>query len=326
MRTFLTVLLFCVTTQAFALTPSQIRQPNETWQEAAEKHLSLSDLARGEHSLSARAAAGALRDLKLSEIPKWNVSQNVSQMQAEFERVRDLRFLILPEMRDFLRRIPWLYPDDGCYMRAEAMGEEIEKGSFPRPKKLFIFGDLSLRTRNSPDHWIYWWYHVAPVIYENDQSPQIENEKDSDLGLDRVYVFDPAIEPRHPLRLKAWIRSLGSNFEDAKLSLCDPTAYEPSSNCLGPTSNSAQRAQKDAPRFLRAEWYRLKDLDRNPRQELGEDPPWKRAERKMTEGKVPVAKRGESVKLELNGPIEDSFTALQETSPASGGNGEARER
>jgi hypothetical protein len=39
-----------------------------------------------------------------------------------------------------------------------------------------------------------------------------------------------------------------------------------------------------------------------------------------------VAKRGESVKLELNGPIEDSFTALQETSPASGGNGEARER
>lgn len=209
--------------------------------------------------------------LPLDEIPQWDIAPDApgtGAAQKEFERVRNLRFLTLPEMASFLRRIPWFYPDDGCYMRAELTAEELEKGNYPAPKKLFVFGDLALKTANSPEGWVYWWYHVAPVIYlgpSHQGSPRSE---------ENVYVFDPAMNIKHPIRLKIWVQSMVGDVRRAKLSLCDETAYSPSSQCHPKNSDAAERAMKDAPRFLRSEWFRLKGLDRDPRKELSDQPPW----------------------------------------------------
>jgi hypothetical protein len=58
--------------------------------------------------------------------------------------------------------IPFRYPDEGCWARAHEMcriiiasGEEV--------CKLWIYGDLEVKTRNNPDCRVLWICHVAPT-------------------------------------------------------------------------------------------------------------------------------------------------------------------
>lgn len=74
----------------------------------------------------------------------------VSAQSEGFRSLRDARWLTMPGMRDFKRRSSWLYPDDGCFARAALGGQKLESWDYPRPKKLFIFGDLEVKTANSP--------------------------------------------------------------------------------------------------------------------------------------------------------------------------------
>jgi hypothetical protein len=189
-------------------------------------------------------------------------------------------------MKSFLRRIPWLYPDDGCYVRAELASEEIAQGdgvhaAYPVPKKIFVFGDLALKTENSPEGWVYWWYHVAPVVYlKQPAGPTSPAQPAPTAGRseENVYVLDPSMNPKHPTRLKIWVESMIGQTRLAKVSLCDATSYGPSSKCH-PTDATAglsvaQKAGEDVQRFLRSEWYRIKGLGRDPRKELSDQPPW----------------------------------------------------
>jgi hypothetical protein len=59
--------------------------------------------------------------------------------------------------------IPFLYPDNGCWIRAHKMcylmtdvGED--------PEKVWIRGNLVVPTPNHPDCMVSWWYHVAPIL------------------------------------------------------------------------------------------------------------------------------------------------------------------
>lgn len=267
--------------------PSQTRPKDVPWEKMAEAYGASVQVQSGEldsnvsaPSLSAYDARVRYSKLPLEEIPEWNGSPDGAELQKEFERVRDLRFLALPEMKSFLRRIPWLYPDDGCYVRAELATEEIAKGElshggYPVPKKLFVFGDLALKTENSPEGWVYWWYHVAPVVYIKQPAQTVQATQRSE---ENVYVLDPSMNPKHPIRLKIWVESMIGQTRLAKVSLCDAISYGPSSIChpkdttAGP--NVAQKANEDVQRFLRNEWFRIKGLGRDPRKELSDQPPW----------------------------------------------------
>lgn len=59
--------------------------------------------------------------------------------------------------------IPFLYPDDGCWGRAHEMCRlMIAMGLSPR--KVWIDGSLHTPTRNNPDCFVNWGWHVAPTL------------------------------------------------------------------------------------------------------------------------------------------------------------------
>jgi hypothetical protein len=96
---------------------------------------------------------------------------------------------------------PFVFPDDGCWARAERMCENLEKGGFPAMAgKVWIYGNLVARNRNHPGCSVRWDWHVAPVV---------------SVGNSRYRVFDPAIDDRGPLPYDEW-RSRISGVRDVR--------------------------------------------------------------------------------------------------------------
>jgi hypothetical protein len=67
--------------------------------------------------------------------------------------------------------IPFLYPDDGCWIRAHIMCHLMRTGG-PNtttnppedPEKVWIQGSLNAPTANHPDCRVIWYWHVAPTL------------------------------------------------------------------------------------------------------------------------------------------------------------------
>jgi hypothetical protein len=59
--------------------------------------------------------------------------------------------------------IPFLYPDDGCWGRAHEMsGRIVNVGN--GPGKVWNYGNLRVNTRNNPNCYVRWGWHVAPIL------------------------------------------------------------------------------------------------------------------------------------------------------------------
>ncbi|MEG4323259.1 MULTISPECIES: protein-glutamine glutaminase family protein [unclassified Microcoleus] len=59
--------------------------------------------------------------------------------------------------------IPFLYPDDGCWGRAHSMARRIVSvGNVPG--KVWNYGNLRANTRNNPNCYVRWGWHVAPIM------------------------------------------------------------------------------------------------------------------------------------------------------------------
>jgi hypothetical protein len=59
--------------------------------------------------------------------------------------------------------IPFLYPDDGCWARASEMCRLMFNMGL-KPRKLWIQGSLHASTRNNPNCFVDWGWHVAPTL------------------------------------------------------------------------------------------------------------------------------------------------------------------
>jgi hypothetical protein len=72
---------------------------------------------------------------------------DAATMQKSFEFARDEK----PHTDEALRprRATWLYPDDGCFVRAVVAADLISQKSMVQPMKIFAFGTLSVKTANS---------------------------------------------------------------------------------------------------------------------------------------------------------------------------------
>jgi hypothetical protein len=69
--------------------------------------------------------------------------------------------------------IPFLYPDDGCWARAHEMCRlMIAAGA--KPKKVWIDGHLHTLTKNNPQCFVGWGWHVAPTICVRHRFRQVE--------------------------------------------------------------------------------------------------------------------------------------------------------
>lgn len=181
-----------------------------------------------------------------------------SELQARFKKIRDARFLVQKKQANFPRRSSWLYPDDGCFARAAMANRNVFRWFHPIPNKVFAFGNLRVKTKNSPRGSVSWWYHVAPIV-------EVRGEK---------FVLDPAIDPDHPLRLEEWLARMG-NPQKIKVSICGSGTYSPGDNCQKETDGVEARAQRAQEKYLTLEWNRLVKLGRSTENELGDLPPWK---------------------------------------------------
>lgn len=211
----------------------------------------------GQHqkSQSAYDSATPYDEIDISEIPNWD---NNDFLRTGFDNVRNIRFLQTNSRPKFLRRSSWFYPDDGCFARAQLMNINFRNWKYQKiPAKIFVFGNLNVKTPNSPNGYVSWWYHVAPII-------KIENIP---------YVLDPAIDPKSPQKLDQWILKQVDDLRDVKVALCSSNTYGPSEPCNS-SSYPDEIAVNDQLDYLEYEWERLIDLKRNPELELGDEPPW----------------------------------------------------
>lgn len=237
---------------SFAKTPtSAVRHPHENYIDF------LKDTTRAE-SPELETAVSARKDLHTQ--PWMNMPVNdvdPLMLQDLFEKIRDDR--PLKDTRGNLRRLTWLYPDDGCYARSAMVQKKLETKPYRGFQQIFIFGNLTLATQNHPTGQVSWWYHVAPIIR-------------TDFGF---FVFDPAIQPTHPLPLEKWLNQFVTSRMDTRVSICSHSTYMPDSLCITSEPieySSAYREESET--YLELEWQRIKHLGRNPEKDLGAEAPW----------------------------------------------------
>lgn len=193
-----------------------------------------------------RTSVSKMRWTKVPEV-------SASELQDIFEKIRDHKPLF--DQGGRARRLTWLYPDDGCYARAEMMAGEMSRSGHHQPMKIFVFGNLAVDSPFALGGRVYWWYHVAPVLRVGH----------------KVYVLDPAIDSSGPLLVDNWLGRMNSRVE---VSVCSVQSYDPESPCFGGGPGQLNRAQRDEEFFLGAEWQRVLDLGRSPEDDLGGRPPW----------------------------------------------------
>jgi hypothetical protein len=239
---------------------SAVRYENETYEEAVRRHSEIHRRRNPEAIDSAIPSAQGSQvpvdRADLSRIPVWNDVE----ITQHFERTRDLRFLATADRPGFSRRLSWLYPDDGCYARAELVSSKADEWLHKRPYRIFSFGNLMVTSPNYPTGKVTWWYHTVPIV------------KRASTG--EPVVFDAAIDPKRPIPWKQWLGLQVSNLNDARVSVCDGNTYGPEHPCFGAPARTAEALSDERVRFLGREWSRQVEMLRDPLRVLGDFPPW----------------------------------------------------
>ncbi|MES2854752.1 MAG: protein-glutamine glutaminase family protein [Bdellovibrionota bacterium] len=183
---------------------------------------------------------------------------NFEEMLADFKLIRDERDLIADDNSSFSRRNPYLYPMDGCWVRAAHMNHILTENGRPVLPKIFVFGNLSVDSPYSQQGKILWVYHVAPGATLNGE----------------IYLFDPSIEPATPIRLDDWLSRMGVSRISSEIQICNSRTYDTSDSCVLPGSEEQRRFDFEIQSYLSLEWDNLEKLNLNPLVLLGEKPPW----------------------------------------------------
>ncbi|MEI6333906.1 MAG: protein-glutamine glutaminase family protein [Methylococcaceae bacterium] len=91
--------------------------------------------------------------------------------------------------------IPFLYPDDGCWGRAHEMTRLISSvGNVPG--KVWNYGNLRANTRNNPNCFVRWGWHVTPIL--------------AVTGWSEYVVVDPSMFAK-PVKVSEWKKAQQDN-------------------------------------------------------------------------------------------------------------------
>jgi hypothetical protein len=210
------------------------------------------------------------RQKLLGTVALW---PNYQVIQANFEKLRDLRYFQDDEIANFPRRISWLFPDDGCWTRASAVIRDLFGpfnnlvNAYERPSKVFAFGNLCANTPNAPDGYVSWWYHTAPIV--------------RDAETNQTYVLDPSMDPYHPMTMEKWAEAIastsgrcsGSVSNVDSFNICNGYGTAPYDACQSGYDNetSSMLMQRE---YQYYEKERQISLGRDPEKVLGDLPPW----------------------------------------------------
>lgn len=236
--------------------PSASRLPDEKFTVARARHVPTQPQNMNIPAGSAWGVAVRYEKLDFSKVTDIGSLEKLNRI---FAYIRDSKFINKQTGSISTRRLSWLFPDDGCYVRAGLASHFLNKQSVPDTQKLFAFGDLAVKSNNHPDGVVRWWYHVVPIYRVGNQG----------------YVIDPSIDPRGPMLAEEWKKAMEINVPAEKFAICKTQIVSPEDNCSNPRGQSYESLIREQQGFLDQEWTRVQSLGRNPQQELGDSPPWK---------------------------------------------------
>ncbi len=226
-------------------------------------------------------------DLDFTGVPVWTDAE----IWAVFEATRDARELDdnyspAPAPTYNPRRISWLYPNDGCFARAQQVIGLADDDGFTgarAPYKLWAFDKLgALRLQVDTDNsatgvggHVNWNWHVVPLV-QNTAGDYI--------------VMDAALNPCGPLDWEDWLGLMVLDAEmfddpttDFEVSISDGYAYLPGYEPFGDPSSPDVRGYSEADEegtttswgYLNLEWERqIDELTRNADDRFGDNPDW----------------------------------------------------
>lgn len=211
-------------------------------------------------------------------VPQWTDAE----IMAHFATSRSDRYLEQSTVPGYPRRISWLFPDNGCFARAEqVIGMETDPAR--KPFKLWALdtsgmNQLEVITDNHPSGQVNWTWHVVPLVLNSANQP---------------IVFDAALNPCGPLFWEDWLALMvGGNaslFDDTaspfRVVVSDYNAYVPGHEIFDQSPGHADHLadsyvelEDDSDpwyRFLYEEWERqVTDLSRDSEEMFGDDPVW----------------------------------------------------
>ena len=131
-----------------------------------------------------------------------------SELQKEFDK--------LAARKD----IPFEYIKDGCYARAHLMCDEMNHDGMNNSKMFVMVEDSSdansrLEADNKYMH-ASWWYHVAPVVFaQDDTTHQVA-----------PYIMDPSMA-KTPLKAQDWIHAMWDEQDKIKIDITRNPQYAP---------------------------------------------------------------------------------------------------
>lgn len=255
--------------------PSAQRAEHSDWKSVLKNKQSLK-MTFGDSIVSTAVPWSNVSE-KAKVLNRSNAWRNYETINDNFKIIRDTRIFHDGNEKNFLRRLSWLYPDDGCWTRAAAAVKSFfgplqnnqVVNHFSRPAKVFVFGNLCVNSPNSPKGAVSWWYHTAPII------------RDQKTG--ESYVLDPAVDPKKPLLIATWIKNITSRdgacarnvaATDVRINVCEAYGVSPYDNCATADLNREARETIGQEDYLSHEKERQLVLGRDPHAVLGDTPPW----------------------------------------------------
>jgi len=185
-----------VTTDPWAGTIKQVTIP--TPQEVRANHTASTTLplTAPMHSINAASLDASIDNAQSINMPAplpglTNVIPDLATAQIMFTYFAQ-QSCNLPGPPGIDQCISFQYVEDGCYARAHKMSWIIMNKYHYSVKKLFSYGNLSVRANKWGGCCVAWWYHVAPlVIINTPQGP-------------KSYVMDPGMFDG-PVPMSTWL-------------------------------------------------------------------------------------------------------------------------
>lgn len=244
----------------YAANPNSAYRPQgQDWRTVAQKYLKhVDDRSIFATGLSWDATTLDAQQKLLNNVPVWPDYQTIKD---QFQFLKTHRYLIDPMDANIKRSIPWRYPVDFCFDRAAAAVSLYNNQALSRPAKVFAFGNLKLLSAfgPAPDNILSFWYHVAPVI--RDQQTNI------------VYVLDPSLNMEAPLPLEKWLKQLVelSHTRGLTVNICNGFGSVPMDVCSTATASDEQAYANELVQLLSSEWDHLQAKGINAQTVLTDD-------------------------------------------------------
>lgn len=203
-----------------------------------------------------------LINIDFDSIPSWSKKE----ITEGFHLVRDHKYLPCSNVVNNKRAIPWLYPENGCFLRAALAKRLLSLNRYPKTKKLFVFGDFKYKSKWTKSGYVSFKFHVAVAA-------RVESE---------IYILDPSVKYERPLLLLHWCEMLTSESQNKNIeySLCNELTVSHNSKCdeiekfneIGTRRGIPHTVEFFTMEYLAKEYESIHQLGLNPRIELSIKP------------------------------------------------------